>query len=126
MSPMRHQTEVNCDEDVTNRFTELSVATQSPTVNLSLGSGLTYSDNVDDKHQKQIVAENEGAGEENMEDDDNDDCTRSNTNPEDVNEFVIKVGAEEEEEPERGICRQPSTTEYLSGMIHTMSPAGLY
>lgn len=43
-----------------------------------------------------------------------------------INEIVIQVGGEENEETiEKGIYRQPSTTEYLSGMVHTLSPAGL-
>ncbi|XP_001844514.2 protein SMG8 [Culex quinquefasciatus] len=39
-----------------------------------------------------------------------------------VNEIVIKVGEHSED---KAILRQPSTTEYLPGMLHAASPAGL-
>lgn len=42
-----------------------------------------------------------------------------------VNEIVIQVGGEDEDNNEKGIIRQPSTTEYLSGMVNTLSPVGL-
>lgn len=41
-----------------------------------------------------------------------------------LNELVVKVG-DSLGENERGILRQPSTTEYLPGMVHTESPKGL-
>ncbi|XP_017481898.1 PREDICTED: protein SMG8 [Rhagoletis zephyria] len=47
---------------------------------------------------------------------------------ESLNELVIQVkdkDAQKEEEKERSIYRQPSTTEYLPGMVHTESPLGL-
>ncbi|XP_058446139.1 nonsense-mediated mRNA decay factor SMG8 isoform X2 [Malaya genurostris] len=43
---------------------------------------------------------------------------------ESINEIVIKVG-EHTTEMEKTILRQPSTTEYLPGMLHAASPAGL-
>lgn len=88
---------------------------------LSIGSGLTFSD--DDIENN----------------DSNDSVIQSNENiltdhemipePSDedsINEIVIKVGGEENDDNlEKGIYRQPSTTEYLSGMVHATSPAGL-
>ncbi|XP_067622842.1 nonsense-mediated mRNA decay factor SMG8 isoform X2 [Eurosta solidaginis] len=47
---------------------------------------------------------------------------------ESLNELVIRVkdkDAQIAEERERSIYRQPSTTEYLPGMVHTESPLGL-
>lgn len=43
---------------------------------------------------------------------------------ESLNELVIKVG-ENIHDNEKNIIRQPSTTEYLPGMMHTESPCGL-
>ncbi|XP_053694239.1 nonsense-mediated mRNA decay factor SMG8 [Sabethes cyaneus] len=43
-----------------------------------------------------------------------------------INEIVIKVGERADEtEKQKLILRQPSTTEYLPGMLHAASPAGL-
>lgn len=43
-----------------------------------------------------------------------------------MDEIVVRVGGEDIDEPnEKNIYRQASTTEYLSGMIHNLSPAGL-
>lgn len=43
-----------------------------------------------------------------------------------MNEIVVRVGGEDiDESTEKIIHRQASTTEYLSGMIHNLSPAGL-
>lgn len=99
--------EIRSDE----KFQPLTLATQSPGANLSLGSELSFSDDVHDDHQNapEQVEEEEGDEEENSSS---------------MNEIVIKVGEEVEELPEKGIVRQPSTTEYLSGMIHTLSPPG--
>lgn len=41
-----------------------------------------------------------------------------------VNEIVLKV-AEAKIAQDKSIVRQPSTTEYLPGMVHTLSPVGL-
>ncbi|XP_037958411.1 protein SMG8 isoform X2 [Teleopsis dalmanni] len=54
------------------------------------------------------------------------DSSGLNSSEESLNELVLKVGDKStDEENERSICRQPSTTEYLSGMIHTESPEGV-
>lgn len=88
------------------------MVTQSPGANLSLVSELSFSNEERD---------NPPNVNENAEDDDIDEEDDSGS----MNEIVIKVGGEElEEEKEKGIIRQPSTTEYLSGMTHTLSPAG--
>lgn len=64
-------------------------------------------------------------------DDDDDDDERLDEDEDDsdhsVNEIVIKVGAAADtaELPDKHIVRQPSTTEYLPGMVHTQSPIGL-
>lgn len=43
-----------------------------------------------------------------------------------MNEIVVCVGGEDnEDQSEKSMHRQASTTEYLSGMIHNMSPDGL-
>lgn len=42
---------------------------------------------------------------------------------ESMDEIVIQVG-ENAEKSEKSMIRQPSTTEYLPGMVHTLSPAG--
>lgn len=96
---------------------------------LSIGSGLTFSDEVNNEsndlagnsrsNQANISSDHEIISESNDDDDDDDDGDL-------VNEIVIKVGVEEKEvSTEKGIYRQPSTTEYLSGMVHLMSPIGL-
>lgn len=41
-----------------------------------------------------------------------------------VNEIVLKVAGAKAAQ-DKSIARQPSTTEYLPGMVHTLSPAGL-
>lgn len=98
---------------------------------LSIGSGLTFSDdennetddlggnnqsNANDSSDHEVIAEStDGA-----DDDDDEDDGGS------INEIVIKVGIEEKEvSAEKGIYRQPSTTEYLQGMVHLTSPCGL-
>lgn len=40
------------------------------------------------------------------------------------NEIVIKVG-EKQSKTDKNVLRQPSTTEYLPGMVHLFSPVGL-
>lgn len=75
---------------------------------------LTFSDERDKRNQNGFDNEIENA--DNSEEGDGSDS---------VNEIVIKVGGDEiDEETEKGIFRQPSTTEYLSGMVHTLSPVG--
>lgn len=90
---------------------------------LSIGSGLTFSDeeNIDtnDRSNANVSSDHEVINESSDADDDEDDGDS-------INEIVIKVGVEEKEvSAEKGIYRQPSTTEYLSGMVHLMSPVGL-
>ncbi|KAI9585523.1 hypothetical protein GQX74_001370 [Glossina fuscipes] len=50
-----------------------------------------------------------------------------NSSDESVNELILKVKDKEvqDEDKERSVLRQPSTTEYLPGMVHTESPVGL-
>lgn len=91
---------------------------------LSIGSGLTFSDeeNIDtnDRSNANVSSDHEVINESSDADDDEEDDGDS------INEIVIKVGVEEKEvSAEKGIYRQPSTTEYLSGMVHLMSPVGL-
>lgn len=119
-SSIQYEREAHDDKQITDKFDELSIATQSPVANLSLGSGLTYSDNMDEKHRKQMAVATEDTDEKDTADDGDE-----NNSSDEVNEIVIQVGAEEEECSEKGIIRQPSTTEYLSGMIHILSPIGL-
>lgn len=62
-------------------------------------------------------------------DDDDDETARPTTgydmsDDDSVNEIVLKV-AEAKVVHDKGIFRQPSTTEYLPGMVHTLSPIGL-
>lgn len=118
------------DTDADNDYRVLSMASQSPDMNLSLGSVLTFSDETNSKNQRNDdvnvdvdnsnnislipEADNQLA---NVEDDDEGDT---------VNEIVIKVSAAaDEESTDKGIFRQASTTEYLSGMVHTLSPIGV-
>lgn len=100
------------DTDIPDEeFEQLSLATQSPGANLSLGSELSFSDDVRDNRPNK-------AG--NADDDDSD----VDEDSESMNEIVIKVGEEAVESTQKGVLRQPSTTEFLLGMIHTMSPPG--
>lgn len=117
------------DADADSDYRVLSMASQSPDMNLSLGSMLTFSDETNPKrndndgdagrddsnnHSPISEADNQLANAENDEEDDA------------VNEIVIKVGAAADEETiDKGIFRQASTTEYLSGMVHTLSPIGV-
>lgn len=55
----------------------------------------------------------------------NDDQNNDYASDEDsVNEIVIKVGSTQTK-VDKNVLRQPSTTEYLPGMVHMFSPAGL-
>lgn len=88
---------------------------------LSIGSGLTFSDDENNESNDPVSVnksnENNSSDHEIIAEPSDDDS---------INEIVIKVGGEENEESvEKGIYRQPSTTEYLSGMVHTLSPVGL-
>lgn len=119
------------DADADSDYRVLSMASQSPDLNLSLGSVLTFSDETNPKNQRNVDG-NVGddishtnssiseTGDNQLGNDENDDEDAT------VNEIVIKVGAAaDEESTEKGIFRQASTTEYLSGMIHTLSPIGV-
>ncbi|XP_055641319.1 nonsense-mediated mRNA decay factor SMG8 [Toxorhynchites rutilus septentrionalis] len=78
-------------------------------------SSLTFSvdDKEGDKNHRSETFESQSGEEEPFE-------------RETVNEIVIKVGEHSEAtEREKAIHRQPSTTEYLPGMLHAASPAGL-
>lgn len=88
---------------------------------LSIGSGLTFSD--DENNESNDPISNNKSNENHSSDH---EIIAEPSDDDSINEIVIKVGGEENEESmEKGIYRQPSTTEYLSGMVHTMSPAGL-
>lgn len=119
--------DVATEDDEDADYQVLSMPSQLANLNLSIGSGLSLSDNRNDQCQDDAI-ENEHANDENSSDHEviaipsDDDANDS----ESVNEIVVRVGGEENEEPsEKCIFRQPSTTEYLSGMIHTMTPSGL-
>lgn len=94
---------------------------------LSIGSGFTFSDEEEDEdvaNESNNPASNNQSN-ENLSSDH--DVIAEPSDDESINEIVIQVGGEEEDEEgkEKGIIRQPSTTEYLSGMVHTLSPVGL-
>lgn len=97
---------------VDEKFEALSLATQSPGAALSLGSEISFSDELHDNRP------NEADRDRNTQSDEDEDS-------ESINEIVIKVGEGAEESIEKSILRQPSTTEFLMGMIHTLSPPGL-
>lgn len=126
-----NQKGIAADED-DDEFQVLSMQSQLANP-LSIGSGLTFTD--DDNEDNNIAAENEtnesnNNGESNNHTNENDssdhEVIAESSDDESINEIVIKVGGEENEEAkEKCIYRQPSTTEYLSGMVHLLSPAGL-
>lgn len=64
---------------------------------------------------------------ENLNNVDEQDDADINSSVEALNELVLKVKDKnsQEDEKERTIMRQPSTTECLPGMMHTESPIGL-
>lgn len=113
------------DTDEDSDYHVLSMASQSPDIKLSFSSMLSFSDG---EAEKQEAAEEE---EEDLKAPANDGAGESDEIIEDmnpdgsVNEIVIKVGNIDEEPKDKGILRQPSTTEYLSGMIHSLSPFGV-
>ena len=91
---------------------------------LSIGSGLTFSDDENIESNEPIT--NTKSNENNLSSDH--EIIAEASDDDSINEIVIKVGGEENDEEKefaKGIFRQPSTTEYLSGMVHTMSPSGL-
>ncbi|XP_073826726.1 nonsense-mediated mRNA decay factor SMG8 [Musca autumnalis] len=86
-------------------------ASQRTLTNLSLSTSIDNMNKIDKDQDR--------------EDDDDDE---ENSSDESVNELILKVketDAISEETTDRTIYRQPSTTEYLPGMMHTQSPAGL-
>lgn len=95
---------------------------------LSIGSGFTFSGGA--KIEGDDDESNNPVRSPNIRSNDNDssdhEVISEPSDDESVNEIVIQVGGEEPEEViEKGIYRQPSTTEYLSGMVHSTSPVGL-
>ncbi|KAL2714327.1 nonsense-mediated mRNA decay factor SMG8 isoform X3 [Vespula squamosa] len=50
---------------------------------------------------------------------------KTSLTPSDGHKVVIEVSDDAENTKEKSLVRQPSTTEYLPGMLHTESPAGL-
>lgn len=126
---------IAADED-DDEFQVLSMQSQLANP-LSIGSGLTFSDDdVDDDNNVAAAAENETNGSNNNRESNNHSnennssdhevIAESDDDDESINEIVIKVGEEENEDAkDKCIYRQPSTTEYLNGMVHTLSPVGL-
>lgn len=100
------------------------ISMQSQLANpLSIGSGLTFSDD-DDEINEENDPNSDNRSTENHSSDH--EVIAEPSDDDSINEIVIKVGGEENEESkDKGIYRQPSTTEYLSGMVHTFSPVGL-
>lgn len=54
-----------------------------------------------------------------------DKCGESDSSDESLNELVIRIKENVNDKDRNFILRQPSTTEYLPGMVHTESPSGL-
>lgn len=105
-------------------YYHLSQPSQLANLNLSISSGLMMS-----QSQTNNRLDNNGDDNDKLSSDHEVLSTPSDdiaTNNESLNEIVVRVGAEDnEEQNEKSIHRQASTTEYLSGMIHNLSPAGL-
>lgn len=102
----------------------LTMPSQLANPNLSIGSELSFSDdaNPDDNNAANPVESNQNTSSDHEILSESSDQDTNDS----VNEIVIQVGGEENEvDTEKGIYRQPSTTEYLSGMIHTLTPSGL-
>lgn len=118
------------DTDADSDYRVLSMASQSPDMNLSLGSVLTFSDETNSKNQRNDDG-NVGVDDSNnaspISEEDNQLADAENDEEGDtVNEIVIKVGAAADaESTDKVMFRQASTTEYLSGMVHTLSPIGV-
>lgn len=128
-----NQKGIAADED-DDEFQVLSMQSQLANP-LSIGSGLTFSDD-DENDDNDVAAERETNGSNDNRDSsnhtngndssDHEVIAESSDDDGSINEIVIKVGEEESEEAkEKCIYRQPSTTEYLSGMVHALSPPGL-
>lgn len=116
------------DED-DDEFQVLSMQSQLANP-LSIGSELTFSDDDDNdvaENETNVSTNNRESNNQTNEMNSSDhEVIAESSDDESVNEIVIKVGGDESEEAqEKCIYRQPSTTEYLSGMVHTLSPAGL-
>lgn len=109
-------------DDEEEDYQVLSMPSQLANANYGIGSDLTFTEeeNNDDNNAVEQEAANENLSS------DHEVISGSSDQVGSVNEIVIQVGGEEnEEEPEKGIYRQPSTTEYLNGMVHTSTPVGL-
>lgn len=91
---------------------------------LSIGSGFTFSGGTKELNNPvRSSSNNQSNGNDSS---DHEVISESSEDIDSVNEIVIQVGGDVKEEiMEKGIHRQPSTTEYLSGMVHSTSPAGL-
>lgn len=77
---------------------------------LSIGSGLTFTDDDENNESDNPNSNNQSTSS------DHDHEVIPEPGDDEINEIVIQVGGEENEENvEKGIYRQPSTTEYLSG-----------
>lgn len=114
------------DED--DDYQVLTMPSQLVESNLSIGSGLTFSDDDNDNKSNDEISNEQPK--ENLSSDheiiaEPSDEYANEGDDDSVNEIVIQVGGDDEEENQKGILRQPSTTEYLSGMVHTQSPLGL-
>lgn len=115
-------------EDEDDDYQVLSMPSQLANANLSIGSGLSFTpdEEINDANIDGIDPSMKKTN-ENLESDH--EIISEVSDPDEVssvNEIVIQVGGEEnEEETEKTMHRQPSTTEYLSGMLHTLSPGGL-
>lgn len=115
-------------EDEDDDYQVLSMPSQLANANLSIGSGLSFTpDEENNDANIDGIRTSIKKTNENLESDH--EIISEVSDPEEVssvNEIVIQVGGQEnEEEIEKTIYRQPSTTEYLSGMLHTLSPGGL-
>lgn len=118
------------DTDADSDYRVLSMASQTPDMKLSLESAITFSDNEnhdgDERPLAQVEARDAEEEKEKNDGDENEGAGESCEVVDDeqsMNEIVIQVGAAEDDS--KGIFRQASTTEYLSGMVHTLTPTGL-
>lgn len=101
--------------------TNLSTTPQGQTQPCSLGVENTLNDD--------ITAYESGAPSPLKSDPTEEDVPRlsnkTSLTPSDGHKVVIEVSDDAENTKEKSLVRQPSTTEYLPGMLHTESPAGL-
>lgn len=116
-------------EDEDDDYQVLSMPSQLANANLSIGSGLSFStdeENNDDANNGIRLSMKKS--DDNVESD-HGIISGAVSDPEEVssvNEIVIQVGGEEnEEESGKPVYGHSSTTEYLSGMITTVSKRGL-